>query len=703
MIPSISREQQHVIDCLSNGKNVKIDAVAGSGKTTCNLHMARHFADKNILLLTYNAKLKLETRVKVKKLGIKNLEVHSYHSFCVQYYDPECYEDSAITNLLNRCSEPIRLFDYDIIVLDEAQDITPTFYELICKLYRDNRKIVECDFDEGCYYSDEFNTDDEQEQPTENAIEKMQTLICVMGDRRQSIYEFINADERYIVFASQLFNFNNCEWETCELTISYRITKYMANFINNCMLGKKKIIAHKKSKFKPRYVMGSDNEQYKEVIHYLDMGYKPSDIFIIAPSVKGRSESDVKNQSLIVKLENKIKKERPDIMVYVPSNDDEKMTQELMDGKLVFSTYNQTKGLERKVVIVMNFDSSYFEFYNRKARKNVCPNILYVATTRAKEHLSLIHYYTNNFLPFIKCKWIMKTTVFDPYDFHDRTGSRKKEKDDNYNATKHRSATELTSHLPHEIVDKCFGMLNVIKLAEACEPINVEYTTKNENMTEGVSELTGIAVPIKFEAMYFGKTTFLDELRRFRSSGVYTFAQLCLREQTQLDTVECETIEDILYIANCWNTYRNGYVFKVLQISDYSWLSKCEIDKCMERMSSLKISPHANFESLLRYDRVIGSADCIDETTIYEFKCVSKLKKEHYIQLALYAYMYEASCRKKLRYILFNIFTGECVEIRCECFGEIVDILFDAKYGDKSKLNDDEFIEANLKNKFFPV
>ena len=28
--------------------------------------------------------------------------------------------------------------NYDIIILDEAQDINPTFYELICKIYADN-------------------------------------------------------------------------------------------------------------------------------------------------------------------------------------------------------------------------------------------------------------------------------------------------------------------------------------------------------------------------------------------------------------------------------------------------------------------------------------------------------------------------------------------------------------------------------------
>ena len=39
---------------------------------------------ERILLLTYNARLKQETRDRVKILGLGNLEVHSYHSLGVK-------------------------------------------------------------------------------------------------------------------------------------------------------------------------------------------------------------------------------------------------------------------------------------------------------------------------------------------------------------------------------------------------------------------------------------------------------------------------------------------------------------------------------------------------------------------------------------------------------------------------------------------
>ena len=99
-LPEISYEQNNVINFLQKGNNVIVDSVAGSGKTTCSLYIAKTFSQQNILLLTYNSKLKTETREKVRKYEIKNMEVHSYHSFCYKYYDKNCKKDSGIEHFL---------------------------------------------------------------------------------------------------------------------------------------------------------------------------------------------------------------------------------------------------------------------------------------------------------------------------------------------------------------------------------------------------------------------------------------------------------------------------------------------------------------------------------------------------------------------------------------------------------------------------
>ena len=92
-LPIISHEQNNIITLLTANKNIVVDSVAGSGKTTTNLYIAKSFSKLKLLLLTYNAKLKIETREKIDLLGITNLETHSYHSFCVKYYNNKCFTD----------------------------------------------------------------------------------------------------------------------------------------------------------------------------------------------------------------------------------------------------------------------------------------------------------------------------------------------------------------------------------------------------------------------------------------------------------------------------------------------------------------------------------------------------------------------------------------------------------------------------------
>jgi superfamily I DNA/RNA helicase len=180
ILPKPSEEQIHIINSLNNN-NIVVDSVAGSGKTVTNLYISKHFKKNNILLLTYNAKLKIETRQKTKLNNISNLDVHSYHSFCVKHYNKKCYRDNEINKIIVNNKNPFKLFNYDIIILDEAQDINPLYFNLIYKIFKDNNNN--------------------------------KTKICIVGDKYQSIYDFNNADNRFIKYAPQCFNFNKLSWK----------------------------------------------------------------------------------------------------------------------------------------------------------------------------------------------------------------------------------------------------------------------------------------------------------------------------------------------------------------------------------------------------------------------------------------------------------------------------------------------------------
>jgi superfamily II DNA or RNA helicase len=70
---NLNIEQKDIINSIKNGYNVIVDAVAGCGKTTTSLAIAQECNDKKILLLTYNAGLKTETRQRIIKNDIKNI------------------------------------------------------------------------------------------------------------------------------------------------------------------------------------------------------------------------------------------------------------------------------------------------------------------------------------------------------------------------------------------------------------------------------------------------------------------------------------------------------------------------------------------------------------------------------------------------------------------------------------------------------
>jgi hypothetical protein len=708
-LPEISQEQNDVIKELYSN-NVIVDSVAGSGKTTCNLHVAKHFPNLNILLLTYNAKLKLETREKVKENQIDNLETQSYHSFCVRHYDKKSYKDENIRMILDIKKSPIMTFDYDIIIVDEAQDVSPLYFELIYKIYNDNKKKAK---------------------------------ICIMGDQNQSIFDFNFADERFIVFADKIFDFNNLLWKSCKLSRSFRITYEMSLFINNCMFNNDRIKSMKVSGNRPRYMIIDPygDESFNEVKYYLNLGYLPEEIFILAPSVKS-------SNSPISILENKIKLEMKDVQIYVPVSDEEKLDEEILKGKLVFSTFHQTKGLERKVIIVFGFDNSYFKFYKKHRNTSFCPNELYVAVTRGSEKISLFH--SADYLPFLNKE---KLEEFCDVFYY-------KEIDIKINSIKPlgTSPTDLIKHLPYNIINECFSLLNVEVINTKKEIIDIPLKTIQDNGCESVCELTGIAIPSYVELRMMGHINIYNRL--MKNDFKTKIKNIKTKYDLELIDIKNITSKELLYISNCWNTNTNDFLFKLFQIQEYDWLSQENMIRCADRLeNTLNMSKDAIFEKEIKctlkpnflnnYVDITGYMDCVDDDNVYEFKCVQMLSKEHHLQLAIYMFMnereknqsledikieikieekllelispacvfykekmlkleslYEKRNRIKIsNYFLYNIITDELIKISCEMTSliKMMDILIYKKYLPSKPLADVDFIsEMNeIKKKYY--
>jgi hypothetical protein len=109
----------------------------------------------------------------------------------------------VLKEALRKYGMPKPMDKIDILVIDECQDMTPLFYKFVQKFMYD------------------MNND------------KLQLLV--LGDHMQGVYGHNDADIRYLTKACNIWRSN---MKTLSLSYSYRVTKPMAWFVNNMMLGR---------------------------------------------------------------------------------------------------------------------------------------------------------------------------------------------------------------------------------------------------------------------------------------------------------------------------------------------------------------------------------------------------------------------------------------------------------------------------------
>jgi hypothetical protein len=723
----MSQEQLDIVEAIKTN-NVIIDCVVGSGKTSTVLLIAKHNPDKQVLMLTYNKRLRLETMDKSNDL--KNLEIHTFHSYYVKYYDKNCHTDTSLLGLLNtigpsgtlgssiltkkkvKSSTGCPLRKYDIIIIDEAQDLNNIYF-------RASLNII-------------------NETLNENG------RIAIIGDQRQCIYEYNGSDSRYITYADTLFgngNGNgNVQWKHMKLTKSFRITKQMCNFIANNLSGP--VVKSDKNGQKIRYIICNQysSRPYEEVLYYMSCGFEHDSIFVLAPSIKN-SGTPVRN--LVNKLSAK------GIPVYCPLSDNEKLDSDITEGKLVFCTFHQSKGLERPVVIVFNFDDSYTKFYNKQAI-GVLNNELYVALTRSSQRLSLLHHNTNNFLSFMT----IGKTLYESCTVEGLEKLKPKVvKEAKTDYMKSYCVTELLKHVPSKIVIELLALLeiSVINMSEEriAMPIKVPQTFNGYKVFENVSEINGVAIPAYYEYITTGNLSIATEaeakpesktsktnnktdnktekaVAATKTAKTSTTVskeskskKLIFRDDS--DDSDCEEEEsegykesekesvmvlskkmsnispsELLFLSNKWLSKNNGFTHKMNQITEYNWLTEEILNKCSKRLNQW-IPKDAVYE--VPYNKVFdnvaisGFIDCIFNNSIFEFKCVDTIDPIYYIQLSLYAYLAGLECT----YNLLNITDNSCYRVYAseEAQLQIIKTLVAHKQNSNNKTDDDTFLKNN--------
>lgn len=663
ILPIASDEQKACISDILSGCNLRINAVAGSGKTTTILHISSEILKSesfdpkpNILLLTYNARLKEECREKNKNLNLNSiLEVHSFHSFCHKYY-LDCLDDFSIEKLLQNPNQfPPRPWNknrketkpYQLLFLDELQDMNETYYNLVLKIIDD-------------YFC-------------------LKTLqIACIGDPKQSIFQFNGATTKFLLNSADFFTIQDAcdrKWVNRTLSISYRMTAKITNFINDLVLQTPRFIQpgnlQPKSTVFYRICDPFKPQVASEIVKLLGTkNYIPDDIFVLTPSLKGDKSPARKTENMLVSW---------GIPCYVPSDEQSKIDADLTVGKVSFATFHQVKGLERKVVFLFGIDASYFNFFAKDEPKDQCPNAIYVAMTRAKEILVIIQSEKEKPCAFIDTnpETLEKYVTLD--EKKKKTSKPKKlirvtPKETPAPKTQTWSVTQLTRHRPVKLLIEAKNLLTIENmtpdLKDKTQYSDIQFKIPTiKNQFEDVSSIYGILVPAWFTYQKTNRCSVLETVMQDKKIGttlVDEFNKLKKRS---------DKIKKMMQICTLYLNLMDGYAHKMVQITDYGFVNIDFINHCVRNLEN-KIqdkqcleehSVHLqNFivgqeEKTQKRWMILGRIDMIEIDTdyIWEIKCTNRLEVEHILQTALYLILSEKS---KYGY-LYNCVTNECLRI----------------------------------------
>jgi nucleoside-triphosphatase THEP1 len=704
----LSIEQQHILNEVTTGDNVIVDAVAGTGKTTLILAIAKELTTKRILQITYNKSLKFEVRAKIKEEGYTNLNVHTYHSLAVCYYSSTAHVDNEIKKIIDNDTVPnIAIPIIDILVIDEAQDMTLLYYQLIVKYIKDIGKPVQ---------------------------------LIILGDYMQGLYEFKGSDVRFLTHAQEIWEENpylqSKTFKKCTMKMSYRITNQMCSYVNNVLLGEQRMEACRDDT-SVQYIRNSgyniETIICVEIAKLIGNGANPSEIFILGPSVK---------RGMVRRLENALVERN--IPCHVPMIESTDIDQRVIDGKVVFSTFHSVKGRQRKYVFVLGFDNSYFKYFTKTMEIPKCPNTLYVACTRSTGCLYLLEYNTrvdDRPLDFLKMNHIeMKKQPYINFRGYPQTNFFQiTDPETSTKLIKKITPTSLIRFIPEDVNLRICDIINRIFTKENDDANVIELPSiiqTSGGFYEEVSDINGIAIPCLYydELINFWRDT---PITNTKDSILYGIIDMNMengnyrKRKFITDLIEklpehVESIRDYLIMANLNVSIQEALYFKLKQIEyeDYNWLSDIIVGKCKTRMRNAISMDCRNEPPDIEYNIITASddelhinmdeqidqyisdtkfrftarVDLITETTLWEIKCTTNTTTDHLIQLAIYAWIWQHSNRTKKQYKLLNVVTGDTYTMIDNVLLEDLDLIMKelllSRYSTRKPKTDEEFIQS---------
>lgn len=565
----LTEEQQVFIESALSGKNIIVDACIGSGKTTAIQQLCNVFPDeKRVLYLTYNTLLKQDAQ---RKITNANVHVQNYHGYAYERLK-ECGISVAQADLLREFNrhKDIRLPQIDILIIDEYQDIDSYSAEMLwyIKGYYPNMQIV------------------------------------MVGDMEQKIYNFTTLNVKK--FVKKYLG----QHEQLHFTICFRLSKEWS-----LKLGKtwnKSIIGVNQSQQVCQMT-------FDEVVVFL-CSQNAEDILCLGPRTD--KPDALSCDKLLNALESTCPEKFNKKTVFASISDKDSNIRPT-DKCAIFTTYDSSKGLERKICVLIGWTKSYWN--TRKdyvgLSYEILRNIFCVAASRGKEKIIILKERGKLTWKNLRTKFRTNHITGKPFD-----------------------ASHLFDFTKQEYIDECYSCLNIESLNTEKERTVIEVDRRDDLID--LSPCVGIYQ----EAMYFMDYD-IDKT-------IKLIANLFRHIEKPDINANATLYEKILYLVSLdtgQERYRN-------QVDKRHFITKEQSENIAARLGE-RLSPDEDVQVYceIQCDRVgeiVGLADVLKDNVVYELKFVSELSRENYLQCALYMIGLKVPDG-----ILWNIRTNEIYKI----------------------------------------
>lgn len=557
---SLSEEQREFVEFALKGDNILVEACIGSGKTTAIQHLCDLMPqDKKILYLTYNKLLKLDAKSKIKN---KNVLVTNYHGLAWLFLKQNGLSAGVPDMIQMVINEVTNIPRYDLLIIDEYQDIEQEMADFLKMIKKANPNMQ----------------------------------IIAVGDMEQKIYDKTTLKVPY--FIDEFLG----EYERLEFTKCFRLSNELAS-----MLGRiwgKKIDGVNDNCMVEEMTMNEVVEFLKEL--------EPRDILCLG--ARNGDMSDVLNI-----LEERYPEKFNKNSVYASIADKDRGSVKPEPTSAIFTTYDSSKGLERKICVIFDFTESYWSVRVNKPQTSyeILRNIFCVAASRGKDKIIFVKGDEAKLSEETLATPVNQNLKFDDVDISNMFDFKYKED-----------------------IEQCFSCLKVKRIVQ--EDDSVIWIDNRDGLID-LSPCIGIYQ----EASYFTNYS-IDvaiQLKLIVLDKLYLYTEAV--KKSLLD-------EKILFLT-ALETNQNRYKKQV----EIPFVSEEQRGQIRERLSSMFAEDvAAQVECQIDFSNskngacvfsAVGYADVIKENVVYELKFVTEVTHEHFLQCACYM-----AAMKMKRGILWN-------------------------------------------------